>query len=212
MEALPMRSTEQLFAFLGPNPFPANEVTRARRLYLAAQAFAASLALIAFWGLAAGTTTGRIAFVNAISVPVLLVVSSAAALPAGLLVFRLTVRDADAVDLVLGHAAAAFGASLVLALLAPIVLLYQYSSSWAGPLVAFGSAILGLAAGFAFLVRGLAKLAPEPWARKAMLVPVGLVCVLQIASLLQLAAIAPPVMPERTLAGRGIDALPHAER
>jgi hypothetical protein len=207
-----MRSIEQLLRFLGPYPFPADDVGRARRLFLAALAFAVSLALVALWGLAAGSTTEHFALVNAISVPLLLLVSSAAALPVGLLVFRLTVREAQAADLVLAHAGAAFGGSLVLALLAPIVALYQYSSSWAGPVVAFGSALLGLAVGLALLVRGLAKLAPELGARKGMLVPVGLVCVLQIASLLQLAAIAPPVLPHRTLLGHGIDAVAHVER
>jgi hypothetical protein len=202
-----MHSIEQLFAFLGPHPFPAGEMSRARRLFLAALAFVSALGLAALWGLAAGSSTRHFALVNAVSVPLLLLVSSAAALPVGLLVFRLTVRDASASDLVLGHAGAVFGATLVLALLAPIVALYQCSSSWAGPIVALGSAFLGLGVGFALLLRGLAKLAPDARARRGMLVPVALLCLLQIAAMLQLASIAPPVMPERTAFGRGVDAV-----
>lgn len=204
-----MRSIEQLFVLLGPHPFSEADVSRARRLFLAALAFAAALALVALWGLAAGSTTGHVAIENAISVPLLLLVSSAAALPAGLLVFRLTIHDARVADLVLAYSAATFGASLVLALLAPLVALYQYSSVWAGPAMASGSAVIGLVTGFAFLMRGLAKLSPAPALRRGMALPVGLVCALQIASVLQLAAIAPPVLPHRSVFGLGIDAIAH---
>jgi hypothetical protein len=206
-----MHPLQQLLALVGPRPFPAAEMGRARRLFLAALAFVVALALAALWGIAAGSFAGRFALVNAVSVPLLLLVSSAAALPVALLVFRLTVSEGRASDLVLGHAGALFGMSLVLALLAPIVALYQFSSSWAGPVVALGSAFIGVAIGFALLLRGLGKLAPDPRARRAMLAPVVLLCILQAAALLQLSAIAPPVMPARTVLGHGVDALAHHE-
>jgi hypothetical protein len=143
--------------------------------------------------------------------------SSVASLPLGLLVFRLTVAEGSASALVLGHAGAVFGGTLVLAFLTPIVALYQYSSSWAGPVVAYGSAFVGIAIGLALLVRSLGKLVPEPRARRGLLAPAALLCLVQGAALLQLSAVAPPVMPHRTVLGRGIDGIasrvraPHGE-
>lgn len=202
-----MQPFAQILALLGPRPLATAETSRTQRLFLAAVAFVSALALSALWGVAAGSQDGRFAVGNAVSVPLLLLMSSVASLPLGLLVFRLTVAEGSASDLVLGHAGAVFGASLVLAFLTPIVALYQFSSSWAGPIVADGSAFVGIAIGLALLVRGLGKLVPEPRARCGMLAPVVLLCVAQGAALMQLSAIAPPVMPHRTTLGRGIDGI-----
>jgi hypothetical protein len=186
-------------------------MSRTRRLFLALCAFSSALVLAACWGVAAGSGSGRFAAINAISVPLLLLLSSCAALPVVLVLFRLTSVEGRASDLALAHAGAVFGASLVLALLAPIVALYQYSSEWAGPVVAMASVVLAGALGLALLRRGLAKLVPDAKSRRGMLAPVALLCVLQAAALLQLAAIAPPVMPHRTVFGHGIDALAPAQ-
>jgi hypothetical protein len=202
-----MHAIQEILSFIGPRPFAAVEMSQARRLLLAAVAFVAAPVLAAVWGVAAGSAANHLSLMNAVSVPMLLLVSSAAALPVVAIVFRLTAAEGRVSDLVLGHAGAVFGASLVLALFAPIVALYQYSSSWAGPLVALGSALMAMAIGFALLLRGLAKLVPAGGGRRSLILPAGLLCVLQIAALLQLAAIAPPVMPHRTLLGHGVDGL-----
>jgi hypothetical protein len=212
-----MHPFAQILALLGPRPLAAAETSRTQRLFLAALALVSALALSALWGVAAGSHDGRFAIGNALSVPLLLLMSSVASLPLGLLLFRLTVAEGRASDLVLGHAGAVFGGTLVMAFLTPIVALYQYSSSWAGPIVAHASAFVGMAIGLALLVRSLAKLVPEPRARRGMLAPVALLCLAQGAALLQLSAIAPPVMPRRTVLGRGIDGIaaharaPHEE-
>jgi hypothetical protein len=206
-----MHAIQQLLAFLGPRPLRFDDMGGARRLFLAALAFLVALLLVGLWGVAAGSVGGHFALVNAVSVPLLLLVSSAAALPVVLIVLRLTTVEGSATDLVLGHSAAVFGASLVLALLAPIVALYQYSSSWAGPVVALGSVFVAFAVGLGLLLRGLGKLMPEPRSRRGLVAPVVLLCALQGAALLQLAAIAPPVMPHRTVLGHGIDALAHTD-
>ena len=205
-----MNAIQQLLAFLGPNPLPPGEMSGARRLFLATSAFLVALALVGLWGVAAGSVGGHVALVNVVSVPLLLLVSSAAALPVVLLVLRLTAAEGRATDLLLGHAGAVFGGALVLALLAPVVALYQYSSSWAGPAVALASVFVALAVGVALFVRVLGKLMPEPRSRRGLVAPVALLCALQGAALLQLAAIAPPVMPQRTVFGQGIDAIAHA--
>jgi hypothetical protein len=202
-----MNLVEDLFAFIGPRPVAVQEMGRSRVLLLSAFAVLSSLVLAAFWGVAAGSSLRHLALGNALTVPVLLLVSSAAALPAGVVVFRLTVPDARGSHLVLGHAGAMFGAALVLALLAPLVALFQYSSAWAGPRVALGSAVVGVIVGSLLFARGMKKLWPDPGARRKMAAPAILLCVLQTAALLQLAAVSPHVMPQRTALGRGIDAL-----
>jgi hypothetical protein len=211
MEVQPMKTLLEILALLGPRPFPAEGVSRARRLFLACSALLAALACAAIWGVAAGSAGGHFALMNAVSVPLIVLASSVAALPLALAVFRLTTLDGRASDLVLGHAAALFGACLLLALLAPVIALYQHSSSWAGPVVAIASVVAATALAVAFLVRVLGKLAPESRARRGMLVPVILLSLLQVAALLQLAAIAPPVMPHRTVLGRGVDVLSRSD-
>jgi hypothetical protein len=201
-----MHAFEQLFALLGPRPL-ASATSRAQRLFLAALAFISALALSAVWGVAAGSHDGRFAIDNAVSVPLVLLMSSVASLPLGILVFGLTMAEGRASDLVLAHAGAVFGGSLVLAFLTPIVGLYQYSSSWAGPIVASSSAIVGIAIGLALLVRSLAKLVPDPRGRRGIIGPVALLCAVQGAALLQLSAIAPPILPHRTVLGGGIDGM-----
>jgi hypothetical protein len=202
-----MSLVDDLFDFIGPRPVAAEERSRSRVLLLSAFAALCALVLAAVWGIAAGSSLRHLAIGNALTVPVLLMASSAAALPAGVVVFRMTVPGARGSHLVLGHAGATFGAALVLALLAPLVALFQYSSAWAGPAVALGSAVVGVLVGVLLLVRGLKKLSPDLDSRRKIAAPAIVLCVLQLVTLLQLAAIAPHVMPQRSVLGRGIDAL-----
>ena len=81
-----MHAIQQLLAFLGPRQLRVDEMSGARRLSLAALAFLVALLLVALWGIAAGSVGGHFALVNAVSVPLLLLVSSAAALPVVLIV------------------------------------------------------------------------------------------------------------------------------
>jgi hypothetical protein len=208
-----MQSLVQLFDFVGPEG-PSSSSTEpqgSRRLLLAAVACLAAIAFAGVWGVAAGSHAGRLAFDNAVKVPMLLVVSSLAALPASLLLFRLTARKGRVTDLLVGHSAGMFTGTLVLALLAPLVALYQYSSAWAGPMVAFVSAVIGILVGVAIAIRVLRKLLPGNEERRGAILPVGLLVVLQTAALLQLASMTSAVFPTRTMFGRGIDAISQTE-
>jgi Kef-type K+ transport system membrane component KefB len=180
--------------------------SRAGRLLLAVTAFLAALVCAGLWGLAAGSGSGRVAVGNLFEVPMLLVVSSLAALPAGLLAFRLTARGGRSTDLLVAHASAIFAGSLVLALLAPIVALYQHSSAFAGPIVAFATAVIGVGVACAVLLRTLGKLVARE-KRRAFWPAVSLLLVLQLAALAQVASITAPVFPHRTAFGRGVDGL-----
>jgi hypothetical protein len=185
-----MQSIVLLLDFVGPEAPSSSPSSRpphgAQRLLLAAVACLLAVAFAGIWGVAAGSHAGRLAFDNAVKVPMLLVVSSLAALPASLLLFRLTAQKGKVADL---------------------VALYQYSSAWAGPIVAFASAVIGLGVGVAIAVRVLGKLLPGPEERRSALLPVALLVVLQTAALLQLASMTTSVFPQRTTFGRGIDAL-----
>lgn len=186
-------------------------LTRAERLLFAALAFLAALGLGAIWGVAAGSHDGHLALDNIGKVPILLIGSSLVSLPVGLLVFRLTATRGRASDMLVAHASGAFTGCLALALLSPLVALYQYSSSFAGMPVAIATGVLGVVVAVAVLVRVLRKLSPD-LAGRAYGAPVALILVLQLAALAQLASVTTPVFPTRTPMGRGVDGLVEAPR
>jgi hypothetical protein len=194
-----------LLDMVSPSPRANAEMSSTQRSLVAVVGFLGSLGLAAVWGVAAGTYPGHWALANAFKVPTLLTVSSLAALPLGLLVWKLTAPEGRASDLIVGHASAAFAGSLVLAFLAPLVALYQHSSTWAGPVVAFASAAIALVVGLAIFVRVIGKLVSAGSARRGLVAPAGLLLAVQLAALMQLASLTTPIFPDRTMFGRGID-------
>jgi len=208
-----MHPIAQLVEVVGPSRGDDDarpELGRAQRIFLSSVAFLAALGLAAIWGVAAGSHAGHIGLESAIKVPLLLLASILAALPLGLLVYRLTSSRGRPSNLVLGHAAATFTGALVLALSAPIVALYQYSSVWAGPVVALASAGVAIAVSFAIFLRVLVKLHTHgSW--RGFIAPVALLLLLQGAALFQLASISTPILPQRTPIERGVDGLPAME-
>ncbi len=179
-------------------------MSRAERFYVAGVAFAGALGCAAIWGVAAGSGSGTFAIRNLASVPMLLVVSTLASLPLGMLALRLTSSTGRTSDLLVAHSGATFAGALTLVLLSPLVALYQLSSAWAGPIVAVATVAIAFACGIAVLVRSLAKLGTDA---RVLALPVVLLVAVQLASLSQLAALAPPVLPNRTAFGHGVDAL-----
>lgn len=195
-----------LFDLVSPTPSAPLPEGRARRLLLAVSALLASVALAGLWGLAANAGLPE-ALANGLKVPMLLAVSGVASLPITLLAWKLVGgARGRATDLVLAYGAAVFGGTMVLALLAPIVALYQHSSAWAGPWIALGSAACGFVVACALFVRALRRLIGDAPLR-GVLFPVALLAVTQLATLGQLAAVTTPVFGQRTAFGRGIDAL-----
>lgn len=194
----------QLVDLISPRK-PASPIEgSAERFYVAGTAFLISLVFAGIWGVAAGSGGGHFAIRNLASVPMLIVVSSVASLPVAMLTLKLTSSVGRTSDLVLAHAAATFTGALVLVMLSPLVALYQLSSAWIGPIIAIATAALAFACAVAILIRTLGKLAVGG---RALILPVGLLVLVQIASLSQLSVLAPPVMPNRTFFGRGVDAL-----
>lgn len=188
-------------------PLPPHEAGRARRMELVIVALLASLVLAAAWGAAAGSSRADLAIANLYKVPMVVLLSCVFAAPAGLLAWHLCGAKMSGTDLALGLAASVFGATLVLAVLAPLVALYYHSSAWAGPKLGVGSALVALGTGTVMFVRGVLRRIEPGASKTAVVVPALVVLVMQLATLLQLAAIAAPIFPDRTPFSGGIDQL-----
>ncbi|MBX3228346.1 MAG: hypothetical protein KIT84_06820 [Labilithrix sp.] len=186
-------------------PIPREDAGPARRLQLVVLAFLAACVFAGAWGAAAGSATAGIAIANLYKVPMVILLSSAFAAPAGLLAWRLSGAPVRGSDLALGFSGGVFGGTLVLAVLAPIVALYYHSSAWGGPMLGLGSAVLALATGTIMFVRGTIKRVPEGASKAATLLPVLVTLGMQLLTLVQLAAIAAPIFPEHTPLSGGID-------
>jgi hypothetical protein len=188
-------------------PIPAHESGPSRRIQLVVFALLTSLIFAGAWGLAAGSQATGLAIANLYKVPMVVLLSCAFAAPAGLLAWRLSGAPIRGSDLALGFSGGVFGGTLVLAVLAPLVALYYHSSAWAGPVLGMGSAILALVTGTVMFVRGTIRRLPPGTSKLAVLLPVAVTLGMQLLTLIQLAAIAAPIFPERTPFSGGIDHL-----
>ena len=186
-------------------PIPQEDSGRARRLQLVVFALLASLVFAAAWGVAAGSRSMGLAMANVYKVPMVVLMSSAFAAPAGLLAWRLSGTKVRGTDLALGFSGGVFGGTLVLAVLAPIVALYYHSSAWAGPMLGMGSVGLALFAGTIMFVRGVVRRLEPGTPKRSVFLPVAVTLAMQVLTLLQLAALASPIFPERTVFSDGID-------
>lgn len=181
------------------------DLGRARRLQLMAGAGLGAVILSALWGAAAGSASPGLAAGNMFSVPLVVILSSLCALPAGALARTITGAPVTTVDLLLAYASAVFGGTLVLAVSAPLIAVYYHTSAWAGAQLAMGSAFAALAVAMALFVRNLARFAERGGARWALVVTALVFFALYLLSLLQLVALASPILPEHTVFEHGID-------
>ncbi|MBS2015546.1 MAG: hypothetical protein JST00_21850 [Deltaproteobacteria bacterium] len=188
-------------------PIPPEDSGKSRRLQLVVFALLASLVFAAMWGVAVGSRSMGLAMANVYKVPMVVLMSCAFAAPAGLLAWRLSGTRVRGSDLALGFAGGVFGGTLVLAVLAPIVALYYHSSAWAGPVLGMGSAFVALFAGTVMFVRGVVRRLEPGTRKRGVLLPVAVTLGMQLLTLLQLAALAAPILPERTPFSGGIDHL-----
>jgi hypothetical protein len=180
---------------------------RARRLQLVIAALLLSLFFALVWGVAVGIRVPSLMISNAWKVPLVIFLSSAFAIPAGLLAWKLSQARCRATDLLLGFSSGVFTGTMVLAVLGPVVALYYESSQWAGPVLAQIAIAVALAAGTIVFSRSvMARLEKD---RRTVVLPIAVFKVIQIATLLQLIALVSPILPEHTHADRGIDGLAH---
>lgn len=184
---------------------PAGEDGRGRRLRMVASGFMAALVFAALWGLAAGSHSATLALANVYKVPMVIVLSAVSAVPAGLLAWKLIGAKGDWTDILIGFTSGIFTGTLVLAVLAPLVALYYHSSGFAGPILGSGTVFLALGTGAVVFLRTVLRGLDAGGRRVALAIPVLVFLAMQLASMLQLVALASPIFPERTVFSGGID-------
>jgi hypothetical protein len=181
--------------------------SRAQYTMLSVLAILASLALASLWGVAAGSASAALSVANAYKVPLVVLLSALSALPAGVVVLRLTGAGLGARELASAFATSIFGGTLVLATLAPLVAIYYHTSSAAGLPLALGSVFIALATASLLFGRAVAKRVSGRPGRIASLVAVGILVALFLAALLQFVALASPIIGEVTPFNGGFDAV-----
>jgi hypothetical protein len=188
-------------------PLSAEDSGRSRRLGIAVSALLTSLVFAAIWGVAAGSRLPSLAIANLYKLPMVILLSSVGALPAGLLTWKLIGAPGRASDLVIAFVSGTLAGTLVLAVLAPLVALYYHSSLWAGPMLGQGSAILALLVAVVVFARSIFGGPGREGSRAKLTFPVAVLATVKVAMLMQLIALASPILPERTIFSHGIDHL-----
>ncbi len=180
---------------------------RSRRLQLMLTAGLLSLVFAALWGLAVGSASLGLAVANIYKVPMIILLSTLCTAPAGLLALRISGADYRASDLMFSFVTAVFSGSLVMGVLSPLVALYYHTSAWAGPFLGMGSSFLALiVAGFVFVRATQRRRKPDAMPNSLAL-PTIVVLVMNAACLLQLVALASPILPEATIFEGGVDSV-----
>jgi hypothetical protein len=186
---------------------PSDQLGTARRRQLLASAGLLSVVFAGIWGLAAGSSSLGLAIADLYKVPMVVLLSALSAVPVGLLAHRLVGSQLRSSDLLLSLAASVFAGTLVLAVLSPLVAVYYHTSTWAGPTLALGSAALAIVASVGLLVRSALASAPQTRRFSNVGLPVGAIVLMELAVMVQLVALASPILPEETRFDGGIDQL-----
>lgn len=203
-----MHTLSWLVDFVGPN-LAASEATenasRSRKLLAICISSLLALGASALWGVVVGAH-GHLAVSNVLTVPMLIAASALSALPLSLFALKLTSQKVHATDLLLAYTSAVFTGCTTLLLLAPLVAIYQQSSTLIGGAVGPVSTFIAFAVGACVFFRSLLKVQGTR-ALGALAIPVLLLIVVQAASLMQLASLSTPLFGTRTTLGHGIDAI-----
>lgn len=157
-----MSTFASLLPFIGGHRLPEEHDGPATRIRLVALVAGISAVLCALYGLAAGTGTPSLMVANLFKLPMVVLLSTVGALPAGLLAWKLLGSEQRASDLVVGAASGVLTGSLVLAVLAPLVALYYQTSSWLGPALAMTAALVATLTGTVIAARAVLTRAQLP--------------------------------------------------
>src|SRR5688572_19771100 len=103
------------------------EDVKSRRLQMIVAGLLPALGFGALWGLAAGSQVPGQAVANLYKVPMVVLFSSLAAAPAGMLAWKLTGANGRGTDLMLSFVTGVFSGTLVMAVVSPLVALYYHS-------------------------------------------------------------------------------------
>jgi hypothetical protein len=204
-----MNQLTSVFQLLGTQrPTDRLELSRSARILAIGTSLLFAMVLSGVWGLAATSTSFAAAGANVIKVPALLFGSGVAAIPPVLVLWKFVGPDRGSIsNLLLSYACALFGGALFLAVIAPVVAIYQHSSAFAGPRVAQLSAFLGFLTFAALFVRALRRTAQPGNHLGNIAIPALALLLVQGLTLSQLASTTSPVFNQRTSFGRGVDGL-----
>ena len=197
----------ELFELASGKPLSQEEEGSARRIQLVIRATLASVVFAALYGLAAGSTDLALALGNLYKMPMVILLSTACALPVGLLTWKMTGAQNRASDLLIAVASGNFTATLVLASLAPIVALYYHTSGYMGGALALGVATFALLIGLYSAIRAVLSRIPVGVTRRSAALPMVVLLGAQVASLVQFIHVASPILPEITVFDGGMDAI-----
>jgi hypothetical protein len=161
-----------------------------------------TLAFAAVWGLAAGAGSPALALANVYKVPMVISLSTLIALPAILTTRHMLELAATPLDVIEALTKSLFRAGLVLLSFAPLVAVYAYTSQWFSPLLAQLSGALAILCGALSLHSQLARLEGT---RPRLFVLTAVSAVVLGLALLQLIAVATPILSVPTVFGAGID-------
>jgi hypothetical protein len=184
-------------------PLSEEDAGKARRLQLAIAGLLLSLVLAAIWGVAVGSRDPTLMIANAYKLPMIILLSAVFAIPAGMLTWKLSGAECRGTDLLLGFTSGVMSGTLVMAVLSPVVALYYHSSAWWGPVLAQGVISLAMLVGGVVFSR--AVMTRVEGRRRTVVLALVVFKAIHVATLLQLIALASPILPERTRFDRGID-------
>lgn len=202
-----LKDTFRVLLDLAGGTAPDEQLGPARRRQLLASAGLMSVAFAGIWGLAAGSGSLGLAAANLYKVPMVVLLSALSAVPVALLANRLMGSRMRSSDLLLGLAASVFAGTLVLAVLSPLVGVYYHTSTWAGPTLALGSAGLATLVSVVLFMRSALASAEGPDRVPKVVLPVAVAVLMEVAVMVQLIALAAPILPEETRFDGGIDQL-----
>jgi len=179
----------------------------ARRIRLSLAAAAATVLASALFGAAVGLTDGSLLVGNLLKVPMVVVLSALAALPAGMLAGKLTETDMDTSSIVASLASANLSGSLVLLAAAPVVALYYLTGSALSGHLGLAAAFLAEVVAAWIFFRAANERKPEEARKRDILFPLIVIMAVQVVALVQLIGIASPILPEVTPFTHGMDGL-----
>lgn len=182
--------------------------SKSRRLQVMIGGLLGSLVLVVLWGWAAGSRDLSLLLANTYKLPLIVLMSTLVALPAGLLSRKLLNSPYRSSDFIGSYSSGLLSAGLVMAVLAPLLALFYNTSAVVGPIIAEGSVALALLVGGLIFLRGvLVRSKAEGIKGAAVLIPVVVVLALQGLAIMQLIAMAGHILPESTAITTGIDGL-----
>mgnify|MGYP006280030331 CR=1 FL=1 len=202
-----MRLLAKLPQLIGGKKVDIEEEGSARRIRLALAAAAATALASALFGVAVGCTDTGLLLGNIYKVPMVVILSALAALPAGLLAGKLMETEMDTSHIITSLASANFTGSLVLLAAAPVVALYYLTgSAFSGHIGLAAAFIAEIVAAWIFF-RAANERRPEEVKKREIFLPLLVIMSIQVIALVQMIGIASPILPEVTPFSHGFDGL-----